>query len=178
MRASLRSRAASADRHQEMLRLCLGIAGPTHAAEKSYNNHWGVPLTLARMPPDSALACEIGMNHVGEIRRGANGAPARGGHPDGEPVHLGFFPTMRPSPKPARSPGAGAGGTAVLLATTRLPAAARARARRRAQIVTFATTTKPIFALWQVDLGPKGSSVIAGTVPALPLPRGAQASTT
>src|SRR6185369_6780380 len=53
---------------KEMLRLCLGLAGPTHAAEKSYNNHWGVPLTLARMPPDSASAVfEIGMNHPGEI---------------------------------------------------------------------------------------------------------------
>ena len=37
---------------KEMLRLCLGRVGATHASEKSYNNHWGVPLTLARMPAD------------------------------------------------------------------------------------------------------------------------------
>ena len=34
----------------------------------SYNNHWGVPLTLARMPKDTEYAViEIGMNHPGEI---------------------------------------------------------------------------------------------------------------
>ncbi len=36
---------------KEMLRDVLGAQGRTHAAEASYNNHWGVPLTLARMPP-------------------------------------------------------------------------------------------------------------------------------
>jgi len=42
--------------------------GRTHAAEASYNNHWGVPLTLARMPEDTEFAViEIGMNHPGEI---------------------------------------------------------------------------------------------------------------
>jgi UDP-N-acetylmuramoyl-tripeptide--D-alanyl-D-alanine ligase len=53
---------------KEMLRAILGRLGPTHAAEASYNNHWGVPLTLARLPPDAAYAViEIGMNHAGEI---------------------------------------------------------------------------------------------------------------
>jgi UDP-N-acetylmuramoyl-tripeptide--D-alanyl-D-alanine ligase len=53
---------------KEMLRAVLGHMGRTHAAEASYNNHWGVPLTLARMPPDSEFAViEIGMNHPGEI---------------------------------------------------------------------------------------------------------------
>ena len=53
---------------KEMLRAILSGQGRTHAAEASYNNHWGVPLTLARMPPDSDFAVvEIGMNHPGEI---------------------------------------------------------------------------------------------------------------
>jgi UDP-N-acetylmuramoyl-tripeptide--D-alanyl-D-alanine ligase len=53
---------------KEMLRLLLAGFGPTHAAVASYNNHWGVPLTLARMPADSAFAViEIGMNNPGEI---------------------------------------------------------------------------------------------------------------
>ncbi|MDO9711248.1 UDP-N-acetylmuramoyl-tripeptide--D-alanyl-D-alanine ligase [Paracraurococcus lichenis] len=53
---------------KEMLRLLLGALGPTHAAVASYNNHWGVPLTLARMPAESAFAViEIGMNNPGEI---------------------------------------------------------------------------------------------------------------
>ncbi|MEL6576757.1 MAG: UDP-N-acetylmuramoyl-tripeptide--D-alanyl-D-alanine ligase [Pseudomonadota bacterium] len=39
-----------------------------HAAELSLNNHWGVPLTLARMVPETTHAVlEIGMNHAGEI---------------------------------------------------------------------------------------------------------------
>ncbi|MEM8823435.1 MAG: UDP-N-acetylmuramoyl-tripeptide--D-alanyl-D-alanine ligase [Pseudomonadota bacterium] len=53
---------------KDMLRHCLAVQGPTHAAIKSYNNHWGVPLTLAAIPPGAAYAVvEIGMNHPGEI---------------------------------------------------------------------------------------------------------------
>lgn len=53
---------------KEMLRAVLGGQGRVHAAEKSFNNHWGVPLTLARMPADSDFAViEIGMNAPGEI---------------------------------------------------------------------------------------------------------------
>ncbi len=47
----------------------LQLAGPAHSSVKSYNNHIGVPLTLARMPRGTARAVfEIGMNHAGEIR--------------------------------------------------------------------------------------------------------------
>ena len=53
---------------KEMLRAALADQGKTHAAEASYNNHWGVPLTLARMPADTDFAIfEVGMNHPGEI---------------------------------------------------------------------------------------------------------------
>ncbi len=53
---------------KEMLRTALSAIGATHAADASYNNHWGVPLTLARMPADAAFAvAEIGTNHPGEI---------------------------------------------------------------------------------------------------------------
>lgn len=53
---------------KEMLRVVLDKQGRTHAAEASYNNHWGVPLTLARMPADTEFAIiELGMNHPGEI---------------------------------------------------------------------------------------------------------------
>jgi len=46
----------------------LRLAGRAHASVKSYNNHIGVPLTLARMPADTLRAVfEIGMNHAGEI---------------------------------------------------------------------------------------------------------------
>ncbi|WP_284265891.1 UDP-N-acetylmuramoyl-tripeptide--D-alanyl-D-alanine ligase [Roseicyclus amphidinii] len=53
---------------KEMLRSALARQGRTHAAEASFNNHWGVPVTLARMPADTEYAIiEIGMNHPGEI---------------------------------------------------------------------------------------------------------------
>ncbi len=53
---------------KEMLRDVLRPQGRTHAAEASYNNHWGVPLTLARMPADTEFAViEIGMSNPGEI---------------------------------------------------------------------------------------------------------------
>lgn len=53
---------------KEMLRAALTGQGRIHAAEASYNNHWGVPLTLARMPAETDFAIvEIGMNHPGEI---------------------------------------------------------------------------------------------------------------
>jgi UDP-N-acetylmuramoyl-tripeptide--D-alanyl-D-alanine ligase len=53
---------------KEMLRRTLAPFGPVHAAEASFNNHIGVPLTLARMPRDTAFGVfEIGMNHPGEI---------------------------------------------------------------------------------------------------------------
>lgn len=54
---------------KEALRLVLGQQGATHASEASYNNLWGVPLTLARMPAPTRYGIfEIGMNHEGEIR--------------------------------------------------------------------------------------------------------------
>ena len=53
---------------KEMLRTVLSRQGRCHAAEASYNNHWGVPLTLARMPAETEFAViEIGMSNPGEI---------------------------------------------------------------------------------------------------------------
>ena len=54
---------------KEMLRHVLAPSGKVHAAVASFNNHWGVPLTLARMPEDTEFGVfEIGMNHADEIR--------------------------------------------------------------------------------------------------------------
>jgi len=53
---------------KEALRLALNADGETHASAASYNNHWGVPLSLARCPASAKYAVfEIGMNHAGEI---------------------------------------------------------------------------------------------------------------
>src|SRR3954451_7641567 len=53
---------------KEMLRIALSAFGPTPAAAASYNNHWGLPLPLARTPRAAKFCiAEIGMNHAGEI---------------------------------------------------------------------------------------------------------------
>lgn len=53
---------------KEMLALVLSAQAATHWSVGSFNNHWGVPLSLARMPADSRFAVfELGMNHAGEI---------------------------------------------------------------------------------------------------------------
>jgi len=54
---------------KEMLRRVLSPSGKVHASVASFNNHWGVPLTLARMPLDTYFGVfEVGMNHPDEIR--------------------------------------------------------------------------------------------------------------
>jgi UDP-N-acetylmuramoyl-tripeptide--D-alanyl-D-alanine ligase len=54
---------------KEMLRLSCSALGLTHASAASYNNHWGVPLSLAAMPVDTEYGVfEVGMNHFGELR--------------------------------------------------------------------------------------------------------------
>ena len=81
---------------KEALRLALAKEGETHASVASYNNHWGVPLSLARCPASAHYAVlEMGMNHAGEI------APlSRLARPDVAtittvaPVHLEFFGTL------------------------------------------------------------------------------------
>jgi UDP-N-acetylmuramoyl-tripeptide--D-alanyl-D-alanine ligase len=81
---------------KEALRLALSKDGETHASVASYNNHWGVPLSLARCPSSARYAVlEMGMNHAGEI------APlSRLVRPDVAiittiaPVHLEFFGSL------------------------------------------------------------------------------------
>ncbi len=81
---------------KEALRHVLSFQGRTHASAASYNNLWGVPLSLARMPKDAEFGIfEIGMNHAGEI------APlSRQVRPHAaiittvEPVHLEFFDSV------------------------------------------------------------------------------------
>jgi hypothetical protein len=81
---------------KEMLRAALGAFGPTHAAEASYNNHWGVPLTLARLPQSAAFCiAEIGMNNPGEIEPLA---PMRPSSPRSPRLISVISAASRPSP--------------------------------------------------------------------------------
>ncbi len=53
---------------KEAIRTALAASGSVHASIRSFNNHWGVPLMLARMPRETQFGVfEIGMNHAGEI---------------------------------------------------------------------------------------------------------------
>lgn len=81
---------------KEALRLAFGEFGRVFAPSGSLNNHWGVPLSLARLPPEAAYGIfELGMNHAGEIA-----ALTRLVRPHialittVEPAHLGFFASV------------------------------------------------------------------------------------
>ncbi|MFP6746667.1 MAG: UDP-N-acetylmuramoylalanyl-D-glutamyl-2,6-diaminopimelate--D-alanyl-D-alanine ligase [Alphaproteobacteria bacterium] len=81
---------------KEALSRALARGAPTHASQGNLNNHWGAPLSLARMPGPTAFGVfELGMNHAGEI------APlSRMVRPhvaiitNVEPVHLEFFSSL------------------------------------------------------------------------------------
>jgi UDP-N-acetylmuramoyl-tripeptide--D-alanyl-D-alanine ligase len=78
---------------KEALRRVLGAQGETHASASSFNNHWGVPLSLARCPATVRYAIfEIGMNHAGEIEPLVGMVrPQVAVITTVEPVHLEFF---------------------------------------------------------------------------------------
>ena len=81
---------------KEALRLALSRSGETHASLASYNNHWGVPLSLARCPESARYAVfEIGMNHAGEIEPLVQLVrPEIAIITAVEPVHLEFFGSL------------------------------------------------------------------------------------
>lgn len=73
--------------------MALAKDGPVHASAASYNNHWGVPLSLARMPADVRYGVfEVGMNHPGEITPLTRMIrPHVAVITTVAPVHLGYF---------------------------------------------------------------------------------------
>ena len=120
-------------------------AGPAHASVKSYNNHIGVPLTLARMPRATRRAVfEIGMNHADEIRplsrmvRPHAALVATVG-----PVHTENFPDGEEGVARAKAEvfeGLEPGGVAVLNADNRWFGLLRAEALKAGAVVrTFGT---------------------------------------
>lgn len=81
---------------KEALSRLLSACGPTAASEGSFNNHWGVPLSLARLPREAAFGVfELGMNHEGEIRQLSRLVrPHVALLTTVEAVHLGHFPSL------------------------------------------------------------------------------------
>jgi UDP-N-acetylmuramoyl-tripeptide--D-alanyl-D-alanine ligase len=152
---------------KDALRLVLGRQGETHASAASYNNHWGVPLSLARLPQSARFAVfEIGMNHAGEI------APlTRLVRPHVaiitavEPVHLEFFDSVEAiaDAKAEIFLGLEPGGTAVLNRDSPLYDRLAEAARRAgaARIVSFGEHPQSDARLVKVSLQPEGSSVHA-----------------
>src|SRR5205085_1529260 len=128
---------------KEALRLVLGRHGETHASAASYNNHWGVPLSLALMPQSAKFGVfEIGMNHAGEITPLTRLVrPHVAMITTIAPVHLEFFGALDAiaDAKAEIFLGVEPGGAAVINADTpqfgRLKAAARAAGLER--IVSF-----------------------------------------
>jgi UDP-N-acetylmuramoyl-tripeptide--D-alanyl-D-alanine ligase len=152
---------------KEMLRLCLSDAGPTHASEKSYNNHWGVPLTLARMPQTTKFGVfEIGMNHAGEITPLANMVrPHVAVITTVDPVHLQYFSSVEAiaEAKAEILQGLVPGGTAVLPRDNEHFALLKERADGiGAKILSFGYSDASDIRCIQANLEPRGSSVIAG----------------
>src|SRR5262249_13550633 len=81
---------------KEALALALASSGETHASAASFNNHWGVPLSLARMAETARYGVfEIGMNHAGEITPLVHLVrPQVAIVTAVEPVHLEFFASV------------------------------------------------------------------------------------
>jgi UDP-N-acetylmuramoyl-tripeptide--D-alanyl-D-alanine ligase len=152
---------------KEMLRLCLSDAGVTHASEKSYNNHWGVPLTLARMPKAAEFGIfEIGMNHAGEITPLTELVkPHVVVITTVEPVHLEYFASVEAvaEAKAEILKGLVPGGTAVLPRDNAHFDLLKERASAvGAKISTFGFAKDADIVCIQANLEAKGSSVIAG----------------
>lgn len=81
---------------KEALRLALSGQGTTHGSVQSFNNHWGVPLSLAREPQDAVYAVyELGMNAPGEIAALTSLVrPEVAIITTIAPAHLGRFPSI------------------------------------------------------------------------------------
>jgi UDP-N-acetylmuramoyl-tripeptide--D-alanyl-D-alanine ligase len=152
---------------KEALRLALSADGETHASVASYNNHWGVPLSLARCPAEAKYAVlEIGMNHAGEITPLTKLArPHVAVITTIEPVHLEFFGTLEKiaDAKAEIFSGVEAGGAAVLnrdnAQFARLADAARAGGITR--IVSFGENKEADARLSRISLQADSSTVEA-----------------
>jgi UDP-N-acetylmuramoyl-tripeptide--D-alanyl-D-alanine ligase len=152
---------------KEALRLALSREGETHASVASYNNHWGVPLSLARCPQSAKYAVlEMGMNHAGEIDPLSRLVrPHVALITNVEPVHLEFLGTLEAiaDAKAEIFLGLEPGGAVVLNRDNaqfeRLNKSAKAAGVSR--IVTFGEHAEADARLMKTVLRPDGSTVQA-----------------
>ncbi|HZL41187.1 MAG TPA: UDP-N-acetylmuramoylalanyl-D-glutamyl-2,6-diaminopimelate--D-alanyl-D-alanine ligase [Pseudolabrys sp.] len=152
---------------KEALRLALSPDGETHVSAASYNNHWGVPLSLARCPASAKFAVfEIGMNHAGEITPLTKLVrPHVAIVTTIEPVHLEYFGSLEKiaDAKAEIFSGIEPGGGAVLNRDNahyaRLAAAAEAAGVKR--VVSFGESDDADAMLVRCGLQPDSSTIEA-----------------
>jgi len=126
------------------LGLALGASGATHASPSSFNNHWGVPYSLASLPEVAAYGVfEMGMNHGGEIEPlTAMVRPHVALITNVAPAHIGNFSSVAEiaEAKAEIFSGLEAGGRAVLPADSpHFPLLRQRASESGAQIITFGT---------------------------------------
>ena len=142
-----------------------GAQGITHASVKSFNNHWGVPLSLARMPRDTEFGVfEVGMNHAGEIT-----PLSKLIRPDAvlittvAPVHIGHFANEEEiaDAKAEIFAGLSEGGAALLPADNKHFERLKTRAVSAgvSRIYSFGDNEKADARLLRGTFGPDGSQV-------------------
>ena len=151
---------------KEALRLALEPSGVVHASAKSFNNHWGVPLSLANMPRTARFGVfEIGMNHAGEIDLLTRLVrPHIAIVTTVAPVHLGFFRSVEDiaDAKAEIFNGLEPGGTAII--NRDIPYFQRLRdhaLKHGAMIIGFGEAPDAEARLTDVVLEPGGSNVSA-----------------
>jgi UDP-N-acetylmuramoyl-tripeptide--D-alanyl-D-alanine ligase len=153
---------------KEAIRTCLATQGSVAASTGSLNNHWGVPLSLARMDRDSDYGVfEAGMNHAGELAILTRIIrPHVAVITNVEAAHVEFFPNMEAvaDAKAEILEGIEPGGAAILNRDSpffgRLAAHA-ARNRNIARIVSFGRSDAAELRLIEADAGPESSRVRA-----------------
>ncbi|MEW6768821.1 MAG: UDP-N-acetylmuramoylalanyl-D-glutamyl-2,6-diaminopimelate--D-alanyl-D-alanine ligase [Pseudomonadota bacterium] len=151
---------------KEALLTVLGAQGETHASAASFNNHWGVPLSLARCPESATFAVfEIGMNHAGEIEPLVKMVrPHVAIVTTVEPVHLEFFSGIEAiaDAKAEIFSGLESHGAAVLNIDNSQFARLKKQAEAKgARIVSFGANGKADARLIDISLHPTCSAVHA-----------------
>ncbi|MDY8110756.1 UDP-N-acetylmuramoylalanyl-D-glutamyl-2,6-diaminopimelate--D-alanyl-D-alanine ligase [Fulvimarina sp. 2208YS6-2-32] len=152
---------------KEALRHGLAVNGTVHASLASFNNHWGVPLSLARLPAETRYAIfEIGMNHPGEIR-----PLVKLVRPHAAIVtliaaaHLGHFRDLDEiaDAKAEIFEGLVAGGTAIVNSDDPkcMRLASAARAAGVTNVMTFGEAPGADFRMTEFEAGDAGSMLIA-----------------
>jgi UDP-N-acetylmuramoyl-tripeptide--D-alanyl-D-alanine ligase len=152
---------------KDALRTMLSAQAPTSASVASYNNHVGVPVSLARLPRDARYGVfEIGMNHPGEIEPLARQVEAHVGViTNVEPAHIGHMGTEEAiaDEKACLFAGMAEGAVAVLNRDNRHYERLLGHARRFgvARVVGFGRSEAAEVRLLSCNLQDSGSDVVA-----------------